>query len=683
MNKISLFLSLLLAFAGATKAQDSEDSQVQKVVLVEDAAEELTDGTVIALQCRDYSAGSGYYFAGASRKTPTFSANNLFVVEGNAKDGMKLRRFNGTKYIGKSGSTVSEVDNAGIAATFTAKSYKKGNFTLDNPGAEMDGTEESRALYVRFTTAGTHLNTRGLTDNPNYAGGEGGWSVWYVYRYPEYKLNIEQVSQASLSFERPDADPGNVQVTVSISDGGSTSDVAAQFALTTNDNTNNLKTNLNPEDEFTTDILCPDANIGNNQTAALTFTLTGLPEGFSFNRVLLDIHSLFSNGAYQTGARNCSVRLSYGEEESKTQWGTIENQNITNKGGIIWTLTGQSVEAENGKLVLTLNISRGTNNGFFYFGLRGITLINEKNRPENEEVSEETVKEMKIADVEDLLKVIEDGYNSLGYEFPVLAKGVTAEDVVWPQALNGETVFTGLNSNFELLTHAKNAIENEENRENLDAAKQNLADFIRICKLDNNYPISVVYTAAADYGTLYTPFAVETLPDGLTLQKCTGCADNVLILSEEENNSSAAVANTAYIVKANDSAVETTVQLIGFYSQSNTQANSSSPLKGTHTGTTLTAGGENNYYVLQNLDVLGFYEVGGESINVPAHKCYLQLPAGLGVKCLLFPDGTLTAIDSVDAAKPADAATYDLSGRRVSTMTKGLYIVGGKKVLVK
>ena len=50
-------------------------------------------------------------------------------------------------------------------------------------------------------------------------------------------------------------------------------------------------------------------------------------------------------------------------------------------------------------------------------------------------------------------------------------------------------------------------------------------------------------------------------------------------------------------------------------------------------------------------------------------------------------DGTFsntpTAIESIDADKDAEAVIYDLTGRRVDKARKGLYIINGKKVLVK
>ena len=42
--------------------------------------------------------------------------------------------------------------------------------------------------------------------------------------------------------------------------------------------------------------------------------------------------------------------------------------------------------------------------------------------------------------------------------------------------------------------------------------------------------------------------------------------------------------------------------------------------------------------------------------------------------------GTDTVVKGIDADQKAQEI-YDMTGRRVSRMTKGLYIVGGKKIL--
>ena len=100
-------------------------------------------------------------------------------------------------------------------------------------------------------------------------------------------------------------------------------------------------------------------------------------------------------------------------------------------------------------------------------------------------------------------------------------------------------------------------------------------------------------------------------------------------------------------------------------------------LTGVYEDTKITSG-----YVLQNLDnKVAFYLVDSE-ITVPANRCYLDLDNNVSapVKALAFPDGTLTSISEIQAADEK-AVIYDLSGRRVSKATKGIYIINGKKVI--
>lgn len=78
---------------------------------------------------------------------------------------------------------------------------------------------------------------------------------------------------------------------------------------------------------------------------------------------------------------------------------------------------------------------------------------------------------------------------------------------------------------------------------------------------------------------------------------------------------------------------------------------------------------------------IGFYPYTASTL--PAGKAYLQLN-GTSAPALLFDfGGEVTGIDAAATAAASDAPVYDLSGRRVAGTTKGLYIVGGKKVLVK
>ena len=70
-------------------------------------------------------------------------------------------------------------------------------------------------------------------------------------------------------------------------------------------------------------------------------------------------------------------------------------------------------------------------------------------------------------------------------------------------------------------------------------------------------------------------------------------------------------------------------------------------------------------------------------------KAYLQIPtswvASTAQKSvnIRFDEGETTGIDEVKGENGESKTIYDLSGRKVETPTRGIYIIGGKKVLVK
>ena len=75
----------------------------------------------------------------------------------------------------------------------------------------------------------------------------------------------------------------------------------------------------------------------------------------------------------------------------------------------------------------------------------------------------------------------------------------------------------------------------------------------------------------------------------------------------------------------------------------------------------------------------------GAAFALAANKAYLAVPTAEGAPALgLWVDGETTDIKSLTPAlSQGEGVYYDLSGRRVAQPTKGLYIVNGKKVLVK
>lgn len=175
------------------------------------------------------------------------------------------------------------------------------------------------------------------------------------------------------------------------------------------------------------------------------------------------------------------------------------------------------------------------------------------------------------------------------------------------------------------------------------------------------------YTLSSEYGTICIPTAAA-LPDGVKAYSCASVTNNVLDLDEV----SSLAANTPYILQKTGS--EASYTILSTEKTSN-EVYTTGCLNGVLTATSAPVGS----YVLQNLDnKVAFYLVDSE-ITVPANRCYLTAPAG-SVKALAFPDGTLTSISEIQAADEK-AVIYDLSGRRVSKATKGIYIINGKKVI--
>ena len=92
---------------------------------------------------------------------------------------------------------------------------------------------------------------------------------------------------------------------------------------------------------------------------------------------------------------------------------------------------------------------------------------------------------------------------------------------------------------------------------------------------------------------------------------------------------------------------------------------------------------EADHYVLSNGHDFVLVKDAG---TLAAGKCWVQLeksPANARALSIVF-EGETTGISTVKTdADTKDAAVYDLQGRRVMQPTKGLFIVGGKKVVVK
>ena len=94
---------------------------------------------------------------------------------------------------------------------------------------------------------------------------------------------------------------------------------------------------------------------------------------------------------------------------------------------------------------------------------------------------------------------------------------------------------------------------------------------------------------------------------------------------------------------------------------------------------------------------VGFYKLVGDSHTLAAHKAYLETtdditPVATSRVALVFDDGETTGIQDLKnssieelnhSGNEALKAYYNLNGQRVTNPKRGLYIVNGKKVIIK
>lgn len=176
-----------------------------------------------------------------------------------------------------------------------------------------------------------------------------------------------------------------------------------------------------------------------------------------------------------------------------------------------------------------------------------------------------------------------------------------------------------------------------------------------------------VTISAAKYATLYAPVAL-TIPSGVTVYAVTDGTDKVTMTAID---GSVIPAETGVILYA-DVTEATTYD----FAITTTEATITSDL----TGVLATAARPEGSYILSGgTHGVGFYKDGPET--VAGFKAYLPASNGGSVKAFWF--GTPTAIEMTGDGSKGMETVYDLSGRRVSKPVRGLYIVNGKKAVVK
>lgn len=183
-------------------------------------------------------------------------------------------------------------------------------------------------------------------------------------------------------------------------------------------------------------------------------------------------------------------------------------------------------------------------------------------------------------------------------------------------------------------------------------------------------------TAAAKYATFIAPFN-WTIPSTTTVDAYT--VDNVnangtLVMTKLGKNIPANTPVVLYSTRTSD------------YNLSRTYAcvpATNNLTEGLLTGTYEEINAPVDSYVLQNHDGrVGFFHVAaGKQPKVAQNRCYLTVPAGSAAPAFFFEENETDGIGNIEMT--TDNSIYDLQGRRVASPTKGLYIINGKKVVIR
>ncbi len=177
------------------------------------------------------------------------------------------------------------------------------------------------------------------------------------------------------------------------------------------------------------------------------------------------------------------------------------------------------------------------------------------------------------------------------------------------------------------------------------------------------------------FGTICLPYAATVT--GATVFEITGkVMDGSTLKGINLSSVDNLTAGVAYIFKA--TSAELTATLSGNYTAAVTGGNMEGNL-GASTKAPVDS------YVVGTDNMI--HKVTGSDVNVGQYKGWINMSvvpdaAARGLDFLEFDGGT-TGIETVKANQTQNGEYFNLAGQRVAQPTKGLYIVNGKKVIIK
>lgn len=205
-----------------------------------------------------------------------------------------------------------------------------------------------------------------------------------------------------------------------------------------------------------------------------------------------------------------------------------------------------------------------------------------------------------------------------------------------------------------------------DNYTNRNSAYDNKADW-NIEEV-TELPVTI---SAAGYATLYAPVALN-YPSVVTVSTVTINSDGATLDLAEVTGT--IPANTPVLLAGK----------AGTYNFDITAGVPAIDAANVLVGTTAAIAAPDGSYILQNQSgKVGFYQVDVTEAQpkVPGFRAYLNVPSS-PVKAFFFGEADGISAVAKDASAK-DATIFNIAGQRVAKAQKGIYIVNGKKVLVK
>lgn len=182
------------------------------------------------------------------------------------------------------------------------------------------------------------------------------------------------------------------------------------------------------------------------------------------------------------------------------------------------------------------------------------------------------------------------------------------------------------------------------------------------------------------WNTLVVPFDMA-IPSGWTVKEPTAFDGSTLTFG----NASSIVHGKPYIVKPTSDVTSFSASGVTLYKDLQDTNVSDGALTMTGTYTLVDALPFGSYVVGIKNGTSALYRV-NSTVSCAPFRAYFVLPAESLVKGnvlnIIF-DNTETAISAVESLDKDSGLAYNLAGQRVRSPKKGLYIIGGKKVIIK